>query len=331
MYLNYSNKESRMFLNRFSEIISYVDNEERDLTFVYKHNFLDIEYVIKVRDFYETYFFFVFDTNNEKCVKETEGFLTKFNKKCNIDFDMLFNDMREFSLINVGTYINLNKKTKYNLLLEKLDKDFVKVGFFLEDKKMKKRCSKLTKEYNEKTCRESLYNTLLFFARELSIDTTSIDILEEPKIDFPSTFVNKETKDIKNLYYLAKKSCAKDFIIKTKDKKNDIYFDLKYNDFSNIEMNFYFEKSKKGLVTPLLSKLNNFSIKNVSWDELYNFYCDNSYSKLIVKNVFLESQVEKLLCFKKYDIICSVTDDLENIYFNIELYEKQHPLKYFIG
>lgn len=305
-----------------------MDNEEKDFTFIYKHEILDIEYVVKIRDFYETYAFFVFDSNDELCVKEVGMFLNKFKKQCNVDFDKIFYDIRNFDIKNIGSYVNSSKLPKYNLILDKLNDDFIKIGVLSEDKKLKRTSRKIYTCYDEKTCYDSLFNTLLFYIEELSIDTSNIKILENPTLDFPTSIPNKNDK---NNYYLIKKKCSNNFEIITKDKDNEIFLTLKYNDINNIEFCFSFEKAKRGLVTPLLSKLNEFAIKEVSWDKLYSLYCDTSEGEIIVRNIYLEGQVEKLLVFKKYEMNCKVFDDEENIYFRILLEGINHPAKYSIN
>lgn len=329
--LNLFKSNKSKFLDNLVRISNYVDNDERDFTFVYKHNVLDIEYIIKTRDFCEMYVFFVLDSKNEECLLEVENFLKFLKKQANIDIDKLFSDIRTFDIKNISDYLTSQKICKYNLILDKLDNDIIKIGFFYEDKKLKKMNIKKQKMYNKNMCYESLFNTLLFYIEELSINTSNIEIIEKPSIDFLDSFLNESIKDTKNIYYLVKKNYSKNFLVKTKDKKNDIYFDFKYDDIENIEFSFYFNKTKRGLVTPLLSRLNTFSINKVSWNKLYDLYCDKKPSKVIVKNLYLEGLVEKILVLKKYEMVCEVTDDKDNVYFKMNLKEIEHDPKYYIN
>lgn len=327
---NYYKKRINYLNVDFKEKYCYIDNKEQDLTSIFENSKLNIEYIFKNRNSYINYEFFIFELNNVEAIEFLEIFFNNFERSCNINWKNIFFDLKNNKLDfkSINKYINTKKKNRYNLILNKIDDGFIKLGYYEENLKLKKQYLLIKNIYDENLSIDSIFNNLRYIPQDLGIN---IKHLKGTKTEYswrPSILF--EEKESNNIQYDFKNYLCKDFFIKTKDERFDLFLELKYQDLENINMMFYFDKTKKGLVDTVLYNLDNFIYSNVNWRKLYDEYYDKKYAEKIIKDGIVNSYINTFLFFKRYDLLCKVYDDKKNIYFKIEMKEKTKPDKYSI-
>lgn len=320
-------------LKDFELTASYIDNKEKDINNVFKHSLLDIEYLLKVRNGYKLYEILIFNPNNKESIDYVDIFFDFLRKNSNINFDLIMSKIRdnEFN-VNIEDFVIKNKKNIYDLIFDTLENGYFRFGISYEDSKSKKNFISIKDVFDENLCTESLFNTLRIMPKDFCIKTNDLVSLES-KYEFRPSILYEEKENIDledNLEYDIKQYLCKDFMLKSKNKIHDVYFDCKYIDLENIEMYFHFDKAKKGLVNVVLSHLNEFTYRDVNWSKLYDLYYDNKPATIEIEDSYIENYINYFILKKRYNVVCNVYSDDKELFFKIKLKEKVEKDKYSV-